>query len=727
MSQSKSSDQLNVMLNQVAVLLIAAVSFFGLCVLRDPAKLAALGWTGLISLGVVGIWRWSWFGLHIVRWLIYQHLVFPRWRRRANAIPVEELPPVCLLIPTFKEKPWITERVFRSIGLEARQLGQPVTIVTVSSGAEEDAAIVEALRLGDPDLSSVRVVHAIDPGDGKRKALSVGLRVIAGLNLPQETVIALMDGDSEFSPGTLRRSLPFFRLFPKLGALTTDEIPVVVGSYIFSEWFHLRFAQRHYQMCSIALSKKVLCLTGRFSLYRSEAALHPDFADQLESDMLDDWLWGRFKFLSGDDKTTWYWMLKNRNYDLIYLPDVVIYSIESISGSLPNRMYQNMRRWFGNMLRNGNRALALGPGKLGLFVTLCLLDQRTNMWTSLISPCLLLIALLQRHWLPAGILLCWMVFSRSLTLTLIFWGRESHLKPLHLPILLLSQWSSALIKIWTQMNLAQQRWFNRGDRKLSVGGNPWVQFVTKNTSRFLLLTQAFTFGVVLFSLLGILNPVQTVNELWLSWQPQPDVTITKVLATHYGVIADDNQDDAQALQTLIDDLSTKEGIYQINLPIGEIDLFHPVDLDRSLTILNGQGIDRTILAVKFDHPSEGHSQAALQIGPEIGDRENEELDEELEVIPTAFTNVHDIHLQGFTLQLGADRTQQSQLDGILLRNVNQASLKQINIERALHYGIVLHSTQNVVVEYVNIGNTAQGKKLVQIDTTDTHIRGSSLS
>lgn len=729
MSQSKSSDQVQILLNRVLVLLIALISFFGLYILRDPAKLAVLGWTGLISLGVVGIWRWSWFGLHIVRWLIYQHLVFPRWRRRADAIPVEELPPLCLLIPTFKEKPWITERVFRSIGLETRQLGRPVTIVTVSSGPEEDAAIVEALRLGDPDLSSVRIVHAIDPGDGKRKALSSGLRVIAELGLPSDAVIALMDGDSEFTPGTLRRSLPFFRLFPKLGALTTDEIPVVVGSYLFSEWFHLRFAQRHYQMCSISLSKKVLCLTGRFSLYRAEAALHPDFANQLESDMLDDWLWGRFKFLSGDDKTTWYWMLKNRNYDMIYLPDVTIYSIESISGSLANRMYQNMRRWFGNMLRNGNRALALGPGKLGLFVTLCLLDQRTNMWTSLISPCLLLIALLQRHWLPAGILLCWMIFSRSLTLVLIFWGRESFLKPIHLPILLLSQWSSALIKIWTQMNLAQQRWFNRGDRKLSVGGNPWVQRITKNTSRFLLFTQAFTFGVILCSLIGVLDPVQTVNELWVTASKPEPVKVTKVSAAAHGVIANDDQDDSAALQSLIDQLAEKEGIYEINLPIGEIDLFHPVDLNRSSTVLSGQGIDRTILSVKFNQSENSHG-AVLRIAPQ-DEAANEATTEvaagDLDIIPTAYTEIHDVHLQGFTLQLDSTGTKNQTLDGIVLKHVNQASLKQIHIEQAIHYGIVLNSTQNVVVEYVNIGSATKGKKLVQINTTDTKIRGSSIS
>ncbi len=76
-----------------------------------------------------------------------------------------------------------------------------------------------------------------------------------------------MDGDSELTPGTLRKCLPLFRMFPKMGALTTDELPIVTGSYLFSEWFHLRLAQRHYQMSSVSLSRKVMCLTGRFSLF----------------------------------------------------------------------------------------------------------------------------------------------------------------------------------------------------------------------------------------------------------------------------------------------------------------------------------------------------------------------------------------------------------------------------------------------------------------------------
>ena len=42
-----------------------------------------------------------------------------------------------------------------------------------------------------------------------------------------------------------------------------------------------------------------------------------------------------------------------------------------------------MVRWFGNMLRTNGRAIALGPGRIGLFTWWAILDQRMSMWTCL--------------------------------------------------------------------------------------------------------------------------------------------------------------------------------------------------------------------------------------------------------------------------------------------------------------------------------------------------------
>jgi len=91
-------------------------------------------------------------------------------------------------------------------------------------------------------------------------------------------------------------------------------------------------------------------------------------------------------------------------------------------------------------------------------------------------------------------------------LNLIFWGRPSEIKPIHFPLLLVSQWSSSLVKIWTQMNLAQQKWSNRGNQSISAAGTGFERLAKRSTARFLLVTQLFCFGIFLGWFSGALNP-----------------------------------------------------------------------------------------------------------------------------------------------------------------------------------------------------------------------------
>lgn len=722
-------------LNFFFVLLIAALSITSLRFLKHSERLDILGWSGLISLGFLGTWRWGWALLQLIRSHIYLYIVFPYWRRRSKTIPVEQLPPICFLVPTYKEQPWITERVFWAIAKEAKTLAHPITLLVTSSSNSENAEILNVLKSIDPELSRIRLINMVQTGEGKRKAMADALRELARLNLPKNTIVALMDGDSELTPGTLRRCLPFFCMFPKMGALTTDELPIVHGSYLFSEWFHLRLSQRHHQMSSVSLSSKIMCLTGRFSLFRGEAALDPTFAEKLEIDTLDDWLWGRFKFLSGDDKSTWYWLLQ-RGYDMIYVPDVIVYCIETISGSLTNRAYQNMRRWFGNMLRNSDRAISLGPKKAGWFMWFCLLDQRISFWTSLVTPGILVIALLQFNWLAVIMIFCWVFFTRSIVLTIIFWRRGSHLKPVHLPMLLISQWSAAVIKIWTQMNLAQQKWTNRGSQSISAEGTGFVRLVKLGTSRFLYFSQLFGLAIVLCWLAGIISPPQMVSGLWwgqdVSYQPPP----TKIMiATDYGVIPSDSSDDSQALQKLLNQLPPQSRI-QIDLPIGEIDLFQSIVIARSDTILKGEGSGRTILvshqsknggeSVILVKPRSASSSASLSQSGQLGVKPNKIAQESNVSVSSSSTPIstspllHNVDLEGFTLHY-ADTA--PSLDSIVMEDVNQAIIKNLHLQEGSRHSLVLRNTEDVTVEYVTIDSNSDRKQIIKTNAVNTQFNG----
>lgn len=688
----------------IAMFVIAIVGLLGLYHFRDPDKLAILGASGLVSMGIVGTWRWSWLGFQVLRSRFYQHWVFPRWRRQASAIPVEELPQMVFVIPTFKEQEWITDRVFRAIAREVKTLARPTIILVNSSGDTENQFIREVLESENVDWNSTQLIQMTQK-DGKRKAMADALRELAKLDLPEDTVVALMDGDSELTPGTLRGCLPFFRMFPKMGALTTDELPIVQGSYLFSEWFHLRLSQRHYQMCSLSLSHKVLCLTGRFSLFRAEAALHTTFADRLEVDTLDDWLWGRFKFLSGDDKSTWYWLLE-RGYDMLYIPDIVVYSIETISGSLMQRAYNNMRRWYGNMLRNSDRAIALGPGKMGGFIWYCLLDQRISIWTALITPSLLLLALVRGQWLIFGILCAWILFSRPLILAIIFWGRPSHLKPVHLLLLLSSQWSSAVIKVWTQMNLAQQKWANRGNQSISAAGTGLEKFFKTKTSAFLMYSQIVAFVVVLLTIAGLINPINDLADLWWRSRQVASLPVQILEASEYGIIPNDDRDDSASLQSLLDRASTTQAI-QINLPLGELDLHMPIAIHRSHVNLKGVGIDRTVLQARFDRQTH---EAILKVSP----------------AKPSNISLENIQVNGFTIRSDESENQPFQ-KGIVIEQVDRASLKNLDFENTLERAIVLQDTQDVTVEYVAMNRRPlDPTQIVKNNAVNTQISSISL-
>jgi glycosyltransferase Alg8 len=663
-------------LSWLAIMPIIFFSAIGMYSLRNLDAFN-LGLSGFATMGIIGIWRWGWWGLQVLRSRIYLYFVFPRWRKRASQIPLSDLPPMCFLVPTYNEKPWITQRVFKAIAHEALTLPHPITVLVTASSNEENAAIRLALESVDPELSSIRLIQMVQTGEGKRKAMADALRELARHNLPADTVIALMDGDSDITPGTLRKSLPFFRMFPKMGALTTDELPIVEGSYWFSEWFHLRLSQRHYQMSSVSLSRKVMCLTGRFSLFRAKCALAPSFAKQLEIDTLDDWLWGRFKFLSGDDKSTWFWLLK-RGYDMIYVPDVTVYSIETISGSLPDRAYQNMRRWYGNMLRNSNRAMALGVAKNGWFIWWCLIDQRISFWTTLLTPSFLLMNIIQGEWLGAALISCWVLLTRPLMLMIIFSGRQSRLKLIHLPIFIISQWSAALVKIWTQMNLAQQKWTNRGNQSISAEGTGWVRLTKIGTSRFLLLVQMFSFVIVLLSLSNIVNPVEDLAGLWRNKQVNASLPPLQIIrAIDKGIFPSDGKDDSALLQTIINNLPSK-GRVQINLPGGEIDLSKPLKINRSNTIIKGEGIGRTILQANFNSQV---GEAAILVNP------------------LTKSTIKNIRLNGFTLIHNPKQAKGNTISGIVLEKVVKAKLSNLDFKFSTNKPVITRNSE-VKIEYI---------------------------
>jgi glycosyltransferase Alg8 len=325
------------------------------------------------------------------------------------------------------------------------------------------------------------------------------------------------------------------------------------------------------------------------------------------------------------------------------------------------------------------------------------------MWTSLVSPCLLLIAILKFNWIAVGLLVSWLVLSRSLTLIFIFWDRESPLKPIHLPILLFTQWSSALIKIWTLMNLPKQRWFNRGDRKLSSEGKAWIQWIRRATSSWMLWLQGFSFGLLLFALLGWVDPIQDTIGFFRSASLKEIPSLIYVEAANYGVVPNDGKDDALALQKLIDQLPAKE-LVKVKLPIGELDLFSALKLYRNHTILEGQGTGRTILKVHSSGNSTGIGNAGLLIQPsDQGSTTllsaNKTMKNSQFKAPLTDVEVRDIT---FT----SDPLVKDKIAGIMIKDVDNISLKSLEFDSSFQDAILLDKEIDVHLEYITVNGSA---------------------
>jgi glycosyltransferase Alg8 len=421
----------------------------------------------IVVLGSLAIWRYSWGFMHFCRSLIYRKIIFPELRRKADARCEELMPPhLYMLVTSFRIHADTTIRMFHSIVSEAIGCGIPVTIVASIVEMGDEFVMKDIFRMMNPP-AHVKLQFVRIPGTGKRDGLAQGFRAISRDMPAPGSIVAVIDGDCIMGEGLVRKCAPFFRMMPNLGALTTDEECDVRGTRVMREWHHLRFAQRQVLMGSIALSNKVLTLTGRMSMFRSEIIVHPEFIAEMEYDSVNHWRLGHFQFLTGDDKSSWFWVLKS-GYDMLYVPDTVVMTVEDPPSPrfLPASTAL-MFRWFGNMLRINGRALSLGPKRIGLFVWWCILDQRFSMWTSLTGPTFAILLTIKHSVVFLAIYLVWIGFTRWVMALMLLSARP--VLSWYYPFLIYYNqiWGSC-IKTFVFFRLDRQSW-TRQKTKLNRG------------------------------------------------------------------------------------------------------------------------------------------------------------------------------------------------------------------------------------------------------------------
>jgi glycosyltransferase Alg8 len=467
-------------------------------------------WIPWIPVSILAGWRWTWVLVHWIRAATYRLRVFPRLRREAEAEVATRgaVPELAVLVVTYKEDPNITRVVFESIFEEAARVEgldrHPVIVAVTGSDADDEGIRAARDRVAGRVPPGRRAKLVLMRGtDGKRRALAAGLEWIRRWHRSPDGAFVAMDGDTKLEPGALSRSLCFFRLQPTISALTTNEHAIVRAPGWFCEWIHLRHGQRNLYASSLALSRRLLCLTGRFSVFRADV-LDDGFIEIVRNDHVRSWLWGDYALLSGDDKSTWFNLL-GKGLRMLYVPDVAVITHEAVQGSAAVRAYHNLRRWGGNLIRNSERAISLGPRRVGPFTWWCLLDQRVSMWTILVGPLAFLLMMLSGRVDLACVYLLWVVVSRSVRVVP-SWLHGRRVSLLYAPLSALLDTAGALVKIWIVYFPAKQFWFNRGHRQLDS---------TKGRSRLLERRAAAgtLLGSALLALVGFVS--------WLTGSLQP--------------------------------------------------------------------------------------------------------------------------------------------------------------------------------------------------------------
>lgn len=429
----------------------------------------------LITIGALAAWRYSWGLVNFARSLVYRKLVFPRWRGVVEANADVLMPSqIYLLMTVFKIKSETVIRTVSAMVREASACGVPVTIVA-SLVELQDEFLFKTVFEGCNPPHSVRLKIVRVPGTGKRDGLAHGFRAISRDMPAPDAVVAVLDADTVLLPGVLRRCAPFFGLRPGMGALTTDEHCEVAGSELMREWHQMRFAQRQIYMSSVSLSRRVMTLTGRMSMFRAEIVTHPDFIRHMTEDYLDHRRLGRFKFLTGDDKSSLYWVMR-RGYEQIYVPDTAVLTLEDATHPRFVRdSTQLMLRWFGNMLRTNSRILRLGPARMPFFVWWSFVDQRISMWTSLSGP--VFTAMLSTVYGPVVVAYyaVWVLFVRGL-MSVILLSARNRISWRYPFLLYYSHIYGSLIKTWVLFRLDRQSWTRQKtklQRNMSRGWMIW--------------------------------------------------------------------------------------------------------------------------------------------------------------------------------------------------------------------------------------------------------------
>ena len=438
--------------------------------------------TAILGLGIIGVWRHAWGVINYVRAILYGEK-YEVLAKISNA--KQQRIELAVVITFYNQGADIVECVVRSL-YEVLCNNECEAYIVVAYKEESQVETVRDI-VGDtfPILSIKQV------GRGKREALADCLNLLSDYlpaSIKKRCLTLFIDGDTIVSNEALNKSIFVLEIDRKIGAVVVNEVPFVSGGYFFRKWRLLRSLQRDRMMRSFSLSKRVLVLTGRFSLIRGDITLNSSFINSIRKDYVYD----RDTFiplLTGDDKSTWFEVLR-RGFDMFYISSASIITLDSFHMDkqfLKNFFSLNVR-YSGNMARMHKkiklRALSGSNNhfRYGLF------DQRISMWTSLLSPFFLILLLIFGPLSFFCAFLFYVLLIKNIQALAIF--RLTGVYDLSFPyIMFFDQFFVSIVKVFAFTHLHFQAWNNQGISLMRGDGFERIRSVS--VVRFVLQLSTF--------------------------------------------------------------------------------------------------------------------------------------------------------------------------------------------------------------------------------------------
>ncbi|KAJ3012514.1 hypothetical protein HKX48_006246 [Thoreauomyces humboldtii] len=395
-----------------------------------------------IPLGFIGIYRWFWFFVKILAYVLYKPI---RPRRHPRYIPSRD---VTILVPTIDSGDEIR------IAIRTWMLSNPFEIIFITTPPAQ-AALEQLAREVDPLCQKIRVVTISQPN--KRNQMTAGINHV-------KTPITVFCDDDVIWPATMLKWMlaPFEDKL--MGGVGTSQkvLPVAKHMTIWEILAAFRISLRNVEITATTyIDGGVCCLSGRTAAYRTCMLRDPDF----QWAFTHEYWRKKYHQHSGDDKFLTRWVHSHGWKTYIQAcPEAELSSTFKDNW----RFLKQLLRWTRNTWRSDFRSLFTERfvWRRHPFVAFTMLDKFFNPLTLLAGPATVMYVLFRTpragelpHWIILVSYLVWLVITRLIKYMPHFVRRPQDI--LMVPIWVVFNIYFAIMKIYCLFTLHVTDWGTR--------------------------------------------------------------------------------------------------------------------------------------------------------------------------------------------------------------------------------------------------------------------------